>query len=179
MCVCVANEQQHKLRRAQGSVLQASAAATVAAGACIGRCAWGGLAAVLPAATGCLQGAPLSAMCWGRLCVCCLQLLDMCAQAAHIFRKMVEVVNHCHELGVMHRSAQRSTAHQTCVRGVLLHMQQLMHLFGGHAPNKAHQAGYLDMLTACACVSVCAPLLSMPNIATSHLTACLPALPGT
>eukprot|EP00878_Enallax_costatus_P019301 GHUV01020361.1.p1 GENE.GHUV01020361.1~~GHUV01020361.1.p1 ORF type:complete len:411 (+),score=150.67 GHUV01020361.1:34-1233(+) len=26
-----------------------------------------------------------------------------CAQAAVIFRKMVEVVNHCHELGVMHR----------------------------------------------------------------------------
>jgi serine/threonine protein kinase len=24
-------------------------------------------------------------------------------QAAQIFRKMVEVVNHCHELGVMHR----------------------------------------------------------------------------
>lgn len=27
-------------------------------------------------------------------------------QAAHIFRKMVEVVNHCHELGVMHRCEQ-------------------------------------------------------------------------
>jgi hypothetical protein len=26
-----------------------------------------------------------------------------CLQAAEIFRKMVEVVNHCHELGVMHR----------------------------------------------------------------------------
>jgi hypothetical protein len=32
-------------------------------------------------------------------------LLLLLVQAAHIFRKMVEVVNHCHELGVMHRCA--------------------------------------------------------------------------
>jgi serine/threonine protein kinase len=34
-----------------------------------------------------------------------LHSLLLLVQAAHIFRKMVEVVNHCHELGVMHRCA--------------------------------------------------------------------------
>lgn len=43
------------------------------------------------------------------MCVCsCGDCVCVCVwlwvlQAAHIFRKMVEVVNHCHELGVMHR----------------------------------------------------------------------------
>jgi hypothetical protein len=32
-----------------------------------------------------------------------LLLVLLLLQAAQIFRKMVEVVNHCHELGVMHR----------------------------------------------------------------------------
>jgi hypothetical protein len=32
-----------------------------------------------------------------------LLLFLLLLQAAQIFRKMVEVVNHCHELGVMHR----------------------------------------------------------------------------
>jgi len=42
------------------------------------------------------------ATCWRKfqLAACHVVLL---LQAAHVFRKMVEVVNHCHELGVMHR----------------------------------------------------------------------------
>jgi serine/threonine protein kinase len=35
--------------------------------------------------------------------VLALLLVLLLVQAAQIFRKMVEVVNHCHELGVMHR----------------------------------------------------------------------------
>jgi hypothetical protein len=48
------------------------------------------------------------------VCVCVCGGGALCAllrvQAAHIFRKMVEVVNHCHELGVMHRRALAVTA---------------------------------------------------------------------